>query len=171
MNLSLVIETPRLRLRPFRASDIDALARLNADPNVMRYLGSGKCLDRAETWRQIAMFLGHMEIRGYSILAIEDRRSGIFIGRSGPFYPEGWPMLEVGWVVDPDWQRQGLATEAGRASLDWCFANLSVDVVCSLIQPENVASARVAEKLGAHLERRINVAGQDADLWIHNRPR
>jgi RimJ/RimL family protein N-acetyltransferase len=171
MSRSLVIETPRLRLRPFRESDLDPLARLNANPDVMRYLGSGKCLDRAETWRQIAMFIGHMEIRGYSILAVEDRASGELIGRSGLFYPEGWPMLEVGWIVDPCRQRQGIATEAGRASLDWCFANLSVGEACSLIHPDNVASARVAEKLGARVERRITVCGQEADLWIHLRQR
>lgn len=171
MGGSLVIETPRFRLRPFRESDLDDLARLNADPGVMRYLGLGKRLNRAETWRQIAMFIGHMEIRGYSILAIEDRATSALVGRSGPFFPEGWPMLEVGWIVDPKRQRQGIATEAGRASLDWCFANLGVERVCSLIHPDNAASARVAEKLGAQIERRITVAGQEADLWIHRRPR
>jgi RimJ/RimL family protein N-acetyltransferase len=111
-----------------------------------------------------------MELRGYSILAVEDRASGAFLGRSGPWYPEGWPMLEVGWVVDPRRQGQGIATEAGRASLDWCFANLGVDRVCSIIAPGNAASARVAAKLGARIEGGITVAGQAADLWIHRRP-
>ena len=170
MSGSLILETPRLRLRPFRESDLDELARINAEPQVMRFMGSGKPLDRAETWRQIALFIGHMEIRGYSILAVEDRATGALLGRSGPWYPEGWPMLEVGWVVDPRRQRQGIATEAGRASLDWCFANQGVDRVCSIIAPDNAASARVAEKLGARIERRITVAGQRADLWIHCSP-
>jgi RimJ/RimL family protein N-acetyltransferase len=167
---SLVIETPRLRLRPFRESDLDALARLNADPEVMRYLGAGKTLDRAESWRQIALFMGHMELRGYSALAIEERATGEFLGRSGPWFPEGWPMLEVGWVVDPRCQNQGIATEAGRASLAWCLANLGVDRVCSIIHPGNAASRRVAEKLGAKIERRITLMGQEGDLWIHHRP-
>ncbi|HEX5442222.1 MAG TPA: GNAT family N-acetyltransferase [Pirellulales bacterium] len=170
MNRSLVIETPRFLLRPFRQDDLDALSRLNANPQVMRHLGSGRCLDRGETWRQIAMILGHAQLRGYSILAIEDRESGALLGRTGPFFPEGWPMLEVGWVVDPARQRQGIATEVGRASIDWCFQNLGVDAVCSLIHPDNLASARVAEKLGARIEDQVQIAGISADLWVH-RPR
>jgi RimJ/RimL family protein N-acetyltransferase len=170
MQRSLVIETTRLRLRPFSASDLDDLARLNAEPEVVRYLGTGKPLDRAQTWRQIALFMGHREIRGYTALAIEDRATGEFLGRSGPWYPEGWPMLEVGWVVAPARQGQGIATEAGRASLDWCFAHLGVDRVCSIIDPANVASARVGEKLGARIEARVTLLGREANLWIHRRP-
>lgn len=171
MHERLVIETPRLRLRPFREADLDDLARLNADPAVTRYLGNGKPLSRADTWRQIAVFLGHLEMRGYSALAIEDRATGAFLGRSGPWFPLGWPMLEVGWVVDPPRQGEGIATEAGRASLDWCFETLGVGEVCSLIAPENGASARVAAKLGGRLERRIDddVFGRPVDLWIHRR--
>ncbi len=165
-----VIETPRLRLRPFQEADLDALASLNANPDVMRYLGSGKTLDRADSWRQIACFLGHQQIRGYSIVAIEDRQSGDFLGRTGPWFPEGWPMLEVGWVVDPHRQRNGIATEAGRAALDWSFENLSVDRICSLVAPDNAPSARVAEKLGAKLEKRAEVMGAAADVWVHERP-
>ncbi len=165
-----IIETPRLRLRPFCEADLDDLARFNADPQVSRYLGAGKCLDRAESWRQIATFIGHMQLRGYSILAIEDRRSGALLGRSGHWFPEGWPMLEVGWLVDPRRQNEGIATEAGRASLDWAFANLPVEQICSLIHPENGASVRVATKLGARLERQFGVFGIMADLWIHRRP-
>lgn len=168
---SFFIETPRLRLRPLVESDLDDLARLNADPGVARYLGSGRPLDRNETWRQIAMVMGHQILRGYSILGIEERASGQFLGRSGPWFPEGWPMLEVGWVVDPRRQREGIATEAGRASLVWCFANLGVEEVCSLINPDNAASARVAAKLGAKLGRRLDdFFGGAADLWIHRRP-
>src|SRR5262245_42198833 len=108
---SVVIETARLRLRPFVEGDLDDLARLNADPQVVRFLGSGKTLARDESWRQIALFMGHMQMRGYSIMAIEDRASGVFLGRCGPWFPEGWPMLEVGWVVDSARQGAGIATE------------------------------------------------------------
>jgi len=166
----MLIETPRLILRPFVECDLDALARLNADPEVCRYLGTGKTLDRADSWRQIALMIGHMQLRGYSMLAIEERATGALLGRSGVWFPEGWPMIEVGWVVDPRRQREGIATEAGRAALDWSFANLDVDEICSLIRPDNLASVRVAEKLGAQLDRRIdNLLGQPADVWLHRR--
>jgi RimJ/RimL family protein N-acetyltransferase len=166
----IILETPRLRLRPFREDDLDALARINADPEVTRYLGNSRPLDRRETWRQIAAILGHHEMRGYSMLAIEDRATGEVLGRCGPWFPEGWPMVEVGWVVDPRRQRQGIATEAGRAALDWSFAHLDVEAICSLIHPDNAASARVAAKLGAVRERHLDdfYLGP-ADLWMHRR--
>ena len=167
MPVAPIIETRRLRLRPFRESDVDALAEIYADPETIRFLG-GKPLDRADTWRQIAMFMGHCEIRGYSVLAIEERATGTLLGRSGPWFPEGWPMLEVGWVVDSRRTREGIATEAGRASLDWSFSNLGVDQICSLIRPDNLASARVAEKLGARVERQLeDFFGGPANVWVH----
>jgi RimJ/RimL family protein N-acetyltransferase len=166
------LETARLRLRPVVEGDLDALVRLNGDPELMRYIGNGKPLDRATTWRQIATIMGHQQFRGYSILALEDRASGELIGRSGPWFPEGWPMVEVGWVINPKRHGAGLATEAGRASLEWCFSNLPVDQVCSLIAPANTASARVAEKLGGKLESHLHELGQggQVDVWIHRRP-
>jgi RimJ/RimL family protein N-acetyltransferase len=168
---SVIIETRRLRLRPFTEADLEDLARINADPEVTRYLGDGKPLDRAQSWRQIATFIGHMQMRGYSILAIEERSTGALLGRSGPWFPEGWPMLEVGWAVDSKRRGEGIATEAGRASLQWCYANLRVDEVCSLIRPDNAPSARVAVKLGARIDRRIDdFLGGPADLWLHRRP-
>jgi ribosomal-protein-alanine N-acetyltransferase len=167
----LAIETPRLRLRPFSESDLDALAALYANADVMRFIGDGKTLDHAATWRQIAQFLGHQQLRGYSTLAIEDRTSGEFLGECGPWFPEGWPMLEVGWLVAPHWHGKGIATEAGRAVLNWCFAHLRGEPICSLIRADNRASARVAEKLGAQLDRRLeDFFGGPTDLWLHRRP-
>jgi RimJ/RimL family protein N-acetyltransferase len=168
--MSLTIDTPRLRLRPFRESDLDDLARLYADPAVVRYLWDGRTRDRAATWREIAMFLGHLQIRGYATLAIEERATGQFLGECGPWYPEGWPMLEVGWVVDPQRQGEGIATEAARAVLAWCLTALPAQPICSLIHPDNAASARVATKLGARLEQRLeHWDGSPADVWLHRR--
>lgn len=170
MHAMPVIETPRLRLRPFAESDLDDLARLNANPQVMRFLGAGQTLDRVQTWQQISLMHGHQQLRGYSLVAIEDRASGKFIGRSGPWFPVDWPMIEVGWVIDPAFQGQGFATEAGRAMVDWTFANLPVDEVCSMILPGNAASTRVAEKLGARHAGRQLVFGKEANVWLHARP-
>ncbi len=170
MGWSIHIETPRLRLRPFREDDLDALARLNAEPAIWPWFGE-KPMSRADTWRQIAIFMGHQQMRGYSMLAIEDRATGELLGRSGPWFPEGWPMVEVGWMVDPTRQGQGIATEAGQASLDWCFGTLGATEVCSLIRPHNLASARVAAKLGGIIERQLdNFYGATADVWVHRPP-
>jgi RimJ/RimL family protein N-acetyltransferase len=166
---AISIQTPRLVLRPFRESDLDDLTRIHDDAEVTRFLGEGKPISRDTTWRQIAMFLGHAQIRGYSMMAIEDRATGALLGRCGPWFPEGWPMLEVGWLVDRSRRGQGIATEAGRAAVDWCFAQLAVSQVCSLIRPDNAASARVAAKLGARVERQLdNFFGGVADVWVHH---
>ncbi len=170
MHAMPVIETPRLRLRPLAESDLDDLARLNANPQVMQFLGSGQTLDRVQTWQLLALANGHQQLRGYSLMAIEERAGGRFVGRTGPWFPVDWPMLEVGWVIDPASQGQGFATEAGRAMVDWCFANLPLDEVCSMILPGNTASTRVAEKLGARHAGRQWVFGKEADVWLHARP-
>jgi RimJ/RimL family protein N-acetyltransferase len=157
-------------LRPFRENDLDALAALYANADVMRFIGHGTTLDRAATWRQIAQFLGHQQLRGYSTLAIEDRATGRFLGECGPWFPEGWPTLEVGWLVAPEHQGQGIATEAGRAVLDWCFTHLPFEAICSLIRPDNHTSARVAQKLGAVCEQSLDdFYGGPTDVWMHRR--
>jgi RimJ/RimL family protein N-acetyltransferase len=167
----LVLETQRLLLRPFTEADVDDLTRLYGDPAVMRHLGDGSPLDRAASWRQVAIFMGHMEMRGYSILAVVEKATGQFLGRAGPWFPAGWPALEVGWVIDPSRWGEGFATEAGRASLAYCWRTLRATEVCSLIRPANAASIRVAVKLGATLHRVIpDFIGGPAEMYMHPRP-
>src|SRR5262245_61017842 len=119
-----VIETERLRLRPIAEADLDDFARINADDEVARFLNFGKPITRADTWRAIAVILGHQQMRGYAMWAIELKATGQFVGRGGPWFPEGWPMLEVGWLIDSRLRGQGIATELGRVAVDWCFENL-----------------------------------------------
>jgi RimJ/RimL family protein N-acetyltransferase len=160
-----VLETRRLRLRAFREEDLEPYARMCADPEVMRYLGDGRGLDRSEAWRQIALFLGHWRLRGYGLWAAELRETGRFIGRIGLWNPEGWPGLEVGWLVDRSHWGRGLATEGGRAALGWAFETLGAERVLSVIHPENAASIRVAEKLGERLQGTWQVRGIDVVVY------
>lgn len=165
----MLLETPRLQLRPFTEADVDDLARIHSDPAVARFLGAGPPPDRAATWRTVATYLGHTVIRGYGPFAVIERSTGRLLGRSGPWYPDGWPDLEVGWVIDPARWGEGFATEAGRASLDHCFSALGAAEVVSLIQPANAASVRVAEKLGARPERRLHdfLGALVVDVYVH----
>lgn len=131
----------------FRDSDTDAYAEMVADPEVMRFLG-GKTMSREEAWRSMAMLAGHWQLRGYGFWAVEERASGELVGRVGCWRPEGWPGLEVGWTLRRASWGRGYATEAARASLEYAFEKLNQTRVISLIAPENVASIRVAERLG-----------------------
>src|SRR5687767_306644 len=109
------LETDRLVLRLFVESDLEAYARICADPEVMKYLGSRKPLNRAEAWRQMAFFLGHWQLRGYGIWAVEEKAGGALVGRIGLHNPEGWPGLEVGWLLGRAVWGRGYAPEGARA--------------------------------------------------------
>ena len=149
----MTIETERLILREVDAErDFEAWAKTMADENTMRYMG-GKVLDRADAWRNMAAVIGHWSIRGYGFFSLEDRSSGEWVGRVGPWYPEGWPEPEVGWAISPDHLRKGYAVEAGRASIDYAFNTLGWPRVVHVILEENEASIAVARKLGSTLDR------------------
>lgn len=164
------IETERLVLRPFRQSDVDAYAAICADLDVMRYIGSGRVLDRADTWRAIATNLGHWQLRGYGLWAWEEKATGQLVGRGGLWNPEGWPGVEAGWLLaKPHWGK-GYATEAARAVIRWGFEKLPVNEIISLIHPDNARSMKVAERLGERLVRQTMVDGIRACVYAISRP-
>jgi RimJ/RimL family protein N-acetyltransferase len=168
--LSVILETQRLLLRPFRESDLDAYARLCADPEVMRYIGAGQPLSRADAWRAMAFFLGHWELRGYGMWAAADKNTGALLGRIGLHNPEGWPALEVGWVLDRSRWGEGLATEGGGAAMQFAFEQLACPHISSVIHPANTASIHVAEKLGMTRERLVELNGIEVVIYGRDRP-
>ena len=161
----MTLETERLLLRMFRPDDLDAYAAMCADPDVMRYLGDGKPLDRPNAWRQMAMILGHWPLRGYGLFALEEKTTGALVGRAGIFEPEGWPGFEAGWMLRRESWGKGYATEAARRVLRWAFTDLGREHVISLIREANKPSIRVAERLGERLEGRAVIFGQDALVY------
>jgi RimJ/RimL family protein N-acetyltransferase len=163
------LETERLRLRQFVEADLDTYARICADAETMQYIGPGGTLTRADTWRSIAQILGHWQLRGYGLWAVDDKRSGAFVGRIGLIYPEGWPALEVGWMIDRARWGEGLATEGGRAAMQFAFDRLDLKRISSLIRPQNAASIRVAEKLGMQPERTEQLFGLDVVIYSRDR--
>ncbi len=159
------LATPRLCLRAFTAGDVDAYASICADPEVMQFLGDGRPLTRPDAWRQIAFFLGHWHLRGYGMWALEERESGKLVGRIGFMHPEGWPGFELGWTLGKSWWGKGFATEGARAALEYAFGELRRQHVISLIDPRNLASIRVAERLGENVEGRTSVFGREVVVY------
>jgi RimJ/RimL family protein N-acetyltransferase len=159
------LNTDRLILRLFQESDLDAYAEMCADPQVMQYLSGGKLMTRAEAWRNMALVLGHWHLRGFGLWAVEERSSGVMIGRIGCWQPEGWPALEIGWTLRSAYWGQGFATEGGRAALNYALTTLGQTRVISLIAPENQPSMRVAERLGGRFEQEIELMGDRALLY------
>jgi RimJ/RimL family protein N-acetyltransferase len=134
-------------MRGWGEGDLDAVASWTSDPEVMRFLGGVQ--DRNQTWRSIAVYLGHWQLRGHGLWAVERRSDQRVIGRVGISNPEGWPGAEVGWTFHRDVWGQGYATECGAAASAWGWANLpEISRLLSIIAPENRGSRKVAERLG-----------------------
>jgi RimJ/RimL family protein N-acetyltransferase len=134
---------------------------------VTRYLGDGSTLDRATTWRAIAASIGHWVLRGYGQWVVTLRATGEAIGRSGLYHPEGWPGLEVGYVIAPEHQGRGYATEAAAAALRYAFDVVGAPRAISLIYPANTPSQRVAEKLGGTRQPDVEVLGSTVMLYAY----
>jgi RimJ/RimL family protein N-acetyltransferase len=159
------LSTSRLYLRPLGASDVDAYATMMADADVTRYLGDGRTLDRAEAWRQLALFIGHWELRGFGMWGVEERESGRFLGRIGCYEPEGWPGFEIGYVLARDAWGRGYAREGVAAALTFAQRVLGKTDVISLIRPANTASIAVAASLGARRTGRVEFFGGESAIY------
>ncbi|HVM00346.1 MAG TPA: GNAT family N-acetyltransferase [Egibacteraceae bacterium] len=142
------VETPRLLLRRWRTADLEAFASVNADAETMRTVGSGRPLTAEESARALEGLVGHWEVHGFGLWAVEERATGRLIGRAGLWHPPDWPDLEIGWLIARDQWGRGFATEAARAGLAYGFAQRRADRVGSIIRPGNVASERVATRVG-----------------------
>lgn len=164
------IETSRLLLRGWRRQDFRPHAEMSADPEVMRYLGRGRTLSQAQTSMEIAVHFAHWGLRGYGQWALERKQDGASIGRAGLWNPPGWPGTEVGWKLTREAWGQGYATEAGQAAIDWTWRSIDVPKLISLIQPENAASIRVAERLGMRHARDSVLKGQQIVIYELTRP-
>lgn len=154
------LRTERLLMRGWRDSDLDAWAEICANPETMRWVGTEEPLDRPEAWRSIAYLIGHWELRGFGFWAVEELDGSELVGRVGVHRPDGWPGLELGWLLArPRWGR-GYATEAARAALQWAREKLGAPHLISLIADDNPRSERVAKKLGMVVEGRFLVHGK-----------
>jgi RimJ/RimL family protein N-acetyltransferase len=145
------LETERLLLRHPSAEDFDAFAAFSADQETTRYLGGS--MQRTQAWRAWCMMTGAWEIRGYSMFSVIEKASGRWVGRVGPWMPEGWPGTEVGWGIAPDAQRKGYGKEAALAAIDFAFEQLGFETMIHCIEPANAPSIALAQRVGSALLR------------------
>lgn len=141
------LETERLILRPQQAGDVDGWAELMADEESARFIGGP--VPRAAAWRGMMAMAGSWALLGYAMFSMVEKGSGRWIGRTGPWTPDGWPGTEVGWGVIRSAQGQGFAYEAAVATIDWAFDNLGWSEVIHCIDPANTPSQKLAERLGS----------------------
>jgi len=174
----VVIETERLILRPPRAEDLDGWEAFYHDEEAARFLGG--VMPRAAAWRLFAVTAGCWWLRGYGMFSVIERSTGRWIGRLGAHTPEGWPGNEVGWSLLSDCWGKGYATEGASAVMDWVFDHLGWTDVVHCVAPDNVASAKVAGRLGSRLrgpgrlppplsDTPIDIWGQTREEWRASR--
>ncbi len=143
------LETARLILRPPVAADFDRWAEFCADPIASKHLGGVQ--SRSAAWRTMATMTGAWSLRGFSMFSVIEKRTGQWIGRLGPWCPEGWPGTEVGWGLHRSAWGQGYALEGSTAAIDWAFDHLGWTDVVHTISPDNVESQALARRLGSSL--------------------
>ena len=147
-----LLHTDRLILRPHVLADYFACCALWSDVEVVRHIG-GSPQDAQAVWFRLLRYAGMWSLLGYGMWVMEDRATGAMIGEAGLLSAaRGLPELdgvpEAGWVLGPQAWGRGLATEAMEAVLGWADAHLEADAIRCIIEPDNGASIRVAEKLG-----------------------
>jgi RimJ/RimL family protein N-acetyltransferase len=161
------LETPRLRLRRWRAGDLDTLVRWHADPVLMRHMGKPS-FTREETEVMLAHVERHWQAHGFGLWAAEEKETDALIGRVGLSYHREWPDdPEVGWLIDAPWQGRGLATEAGAACIGYAFEDLGFERVVSITTSENAASRRVMAKLGFTPRQEVRDSVLGLRLIVH----
>ncbi|MFE5096246.1 GNAT family N-acetyltransferase [Streptomyces sp. NPDC056638] len=150
----VMLETPRLVLRRWCADDVVHMSAVNADPEVMRWIGDGSVRDEPQTRRGIEAMEREWDRQGLGLFAVEIRSTGELAGFTGlsvpDFLPELLPAVEVGWRPGRAHWGQGLATEAAAAAVRFGFEDCGVDRIVSIAQLGNGASERIMTKLGMH---------------------
>ena len=170
MSPMIVLQTARLAFRHWQPSDLDALATIQGDPEVMRYFPSGP-RSVEETARDIERCVALQAEHGFSLWAPLERASGRLIGRSGllPQTLGGRDEVEIAYLLARSRWGLGLATEAALAIRDHGFGVLGLPRLVSIIHRDNLASRRVAEKAGMRAERVVQFMNHRCSLYAIDR--
>ncbi len=159
------LETDRLILRAPCEEDVASEAAFFAT-DASRFVGGP--LREDETWRMVAMLLGHGAMRGYGFGGVAEKATGSYVGHVGLWCPLGWPEPEIGWTLMNSATGKGYATEAALAARLHAYEVLGWSTAISLIDPENDGSKAVAKRLGAQFEKHFDHPGfGKIEIWRH----
>lgn len=159
------LETERLRLRFWRESDVEPFLAFYRDPQSAAVYGDD--VKRSDVWRRIALIIGHWQLRGFGPWVLEDKATGRFAGHGGLWFPDDWADVEVGYGIMPEFRGQGYAPEVARYVRDYGYREKGFKRLVSYINPENKASRRVAEKLGAVPDGEFLMHGKPHLVYLH----
>ncbi len=168
------LETQRLLLRTPALADLDRWTDMMSDPDTTKYIGGVQ--PRSMVWRGLMAMVGAWHLTGVSMFSVIRKSDGLWLGRIGPWCPDGWPGLEVGWSLHRDAHGQGFAKEAAIACMDYAVDVLQWPQIIHTIDPENLASKALAQSLGSafiapgklpapHEAAPVEIWGQSAEQW------
>jgi RimJ/RimL family protein N-acetyltransferase len=144
---ALQLETSRLVLRVPRLDDLEPWAAMMLDAEAAHFIGG--VAPRSVTWRGLMSMIGAWHACGFAMFSVYEKATGRWVGRLGPWMPDGWPGPEVGWAIIRECWGKGYAPEGAIAATNWAFDNLGWTRVIHSIDPANTASQAVARKLGS----------------------
>lgn len=150
------IETERLLLRPFTINDLDDFALICANPDVMRFIGNGKPLDKETVKEQLLSWIGGYEEQGFGLLALTLKENKKLLGFCGLMRQvvDDETYIELGYRLDRAFWGKGIATEAALAIKKYTVNQLGISNLISIIQVDNIASKKVAQKVGmSHMKQ------------------
>ncbi len=154
----MILETERLYLRPLNKDDLDALAKMYADIEVMRFIGDGRTFNRAQAEKSIDRWVEYEEQNGYSNWAVVRKEDNVYIGNCGFSRLPDNSDTEISYLLDEPYWGNGYASEISKATLDYGFDKLKMNRVVALVYPQNSPSIRVIEKMGMKYEK-------EAEFW------
>ena len=160
-----ILSTPRLRLRQFRTDDADAMYECFTNPEAMRFWNHPVYTKRIETERAVRNFIDCTPSY-YRFLAVSDAKTDRCVGPVN--YHDGHirsKRVSIGYIIGPTRHRQGIATEAVSAMLDFCFGELGLHRAQAFIHPDNAASIALVEKLGFSREGLLRDNLRVGDVW------
>jgi len=163
------LETERLILRPVCTNDLDDLASLYSDPEVVKYLATG-VLTKAEVKQKLDLMVEHWQKHGYGVWALIHKTDGRFIGRCGIGHFHELDAVELAYTLAKPYWGCGLACEAARAAILFGFDQLGLPRVVAYARKENIASQRVMAKIGMTYREDTQYAGKDAVVYTIENP-
>lgn len=150
------IETARLWLRPYTLDDLDELAVILSNPEVMKYSPRGpiaKEKAKAVTYEVLEFFINHWQQHSFGVWAVVDKVTPKLLGHCGLNFLPNSPEVEVLYRLEQTYWNQGIATEATKASLRYGFDSVKLEHIVAITVPEHKASQRVMEKAGLKYEK------------------
>lgn len=160
-----ILETERLRLRHWETRDFDAYAALRTDGELQRYVGGS--VSKQKAWEDFCAAPGQWALRGFGVFLVAEKESDQAAGFAGLWYPPDIAEPELCWSLFPGHTGKGYATEAAAEAKRWANEELGLPPLMSFVHPDNLASQKVAERLGARFVEKTTLRGSPRFFYRH----